>query len=630
MVHNPVAAAPATVDVELKRLSTLRAHVLRITAELESARPHLSDAAAAAVALAATADPGNGPDEGRPQEITLRVAAVKAALADCSEQLFLISQQQEDFAARFTPTLSFSNLCARSAWADAVQPFGVVKQRLRGQIADVSDSLMEVYNEATDVLFLLELWAKAKLLFWFSVVFLAANVLGRCLVVCREWGDVDPTKKGQFIRSACAYLLEPNVGMRRMKSTLLRDTEGGLVWNQQQGYVKGERDAVAVSAHADLISAKAEVRTLLLLIMTQDVPELAIQIVFLLMTTEAGSEGNATVLFWLTVAGTVLHGTRLGMDAWTTWSQLPRLHRVAEGRDKSFEPNATDDDVDSFASRCGREVRYVNLKDAAAITDQGVIALAARCPHIQRLVLSDCSLLTDRAVVAVAKACPSLIDVQLARCKLLSDAAIYALCECVGIQKLWINSCTKISPPAMQRIGESLPALRDFNAYGTGGWTDASIGAIAQGCPMLDTCVIMGCPELTDRAVVQLSEGCPHIRTIVVADSPKVTDVGVCALLRNCSLGRSSGSSMSFSGTAVSDASLRLLAEGRCPELVTIGLSNTDVTADGVIAMLEGCPKLASLGLLDNPKMSRARTTTMVAEDMLVKIREKRPHVKVW
>ena len=28
MVHNPVAAAPATVDVELKRLSTLRAHVL--------------------------------------------------------------------------------------------------------------------------------------------------------------------------------------------------------------------------------------------------------------------------------------------------------------------------------------------------------------------------------------------------------------------------------------------------------------------------------------------------------------------------------------------------------------------------------------------------------------------------
>ena len=64
--------------------------------------------------------------------------------------------------------------------------------------------------------------------------------------------------------------------------------------------------------------------------------------------------------------------------------------------------------------------------------------------------------------------------------------------------------------------------------------------------------------------------------------------------------------------------------------MVTIGLSNTDVTADGVIAMLEGCPKLASLGLLDNPKMSRARTTTMVAEDVLVKIREKRPHVKVW
>ena len=47
------------------------------------------------------------------------MAAVKAALADCSEQLFLISQQQEDFAARFTPTLSFSNLCARSNGCEA-------------------------------------------------------------------------------------------------------------------------------------------------------------------------------------------------------------------------------------------------------------------------------------------------------------------------------------------------------------------------------------------------------------------------------------------------------------------------------------------------------------------------------
>jgi hypothetical protein len=279
--------------------------------------------------------------------------------------------------------------------------------------------------------------------------------------------------------------------------------------------------------------------------------------------------------------------------------------------------------------RCGREVRYVNLKDAATITDDGVIALVASCPHIQRLVLSDCSQLTDDAIVAVAKACPSLKDIQLARCELLSDAAIHALCECEGIQKLWVNSCTKISDAAMQRIGESLPALRDFNAYGIGGWSDASVGAIAQGCPMLDTFVIMGCPDLTDRAIVQLSEGCSHIGTIVVGDCPKVTDVGVCALLRNCSLGKSIGSSMSFSGTAVSDASLLFLAQGWYPELVTIGLCNTDVTVDGAIAMLDGCPKLESLGLLHNPKISRTCTVTMT-EDALDKVREKRPHLKVW
>ena len=79
----------------------------------------------------------------------------------------------------------------------------------------------------------------------------------------------------------------------------------------------------------------------------------------------------------------------------------------------------------------------------------------------------------------------------------------------------------------------------------------------------------------------------------------------------------------------MSDVSLQLLAEGSCSELVTIGLCNTDVTVDGVIAMLDGCPKLESLGLLDNPKISRTRTTTM-AEDALDKICKKRPRLKVW
>ena len=150
-----------------------------------------------------------------------------------------------------------------------------------------------------------------------------------------------------------------------------------------------------------------------------------------------------------------------------------------------------------------------------------------------------------------------MTDIQVARCELLSDQAIQALCEhCVGIQKLWINSCTKISPAAMVRIGESLPELRDFNAYGTGGWTDASVGAIAQGCRLLERFVIMGCPELTDEAIVRLSGGCPHIMTIVVGDSPKVTDLGVCSLLRGCSLGTLSDSSVSFAGMKKSSPTL--------------------------------------------------------------------------
>ena len=71
-------------------------------------------------------------------------------------------------------------------------------------------------------------------------------------------------------------------------------------------------------------------RTAVILLLTEDLFELVIQVVFLL----AVSKEQVGVVFWLSVAGTVLHISQKGTLAWMTWRALPALRLRADGREK--------------------------------------------------------------------------------------------------------------------------------------------------------------------------------------------------------------------------------------------------------------------------------------------------------
>lgn len=57
------------------------------------------------------------------------VAAIKAALADCGEELHLTSATHQGCVAKFTPPISFSSLCSRRQFDGVIQPFGVISAR---------------------------------------------------------------------------------------------------------------------------------------------------------------------------------------------------------------------------------------------------------------------------------------------------------------------------------------------------------------------------------------------------------------------------------------------------------------------------------------------------------------------
>ena len=70
--------------------------------------------------------------------------------------------------------------------------------------------------------------------------------------------------------------------------------------------------------------------------------------------------------------------------------------------------------------------------------------------------------------------------------------------------------------------------------------TDASIGALAGNCPLLESVNLHGCELLTDVSIVAFAGSCPMLESVSLAGNfsfvPKFTDVSIGALAGSCPL----------------------------------------------------------------------------------------------
>ncbi|XAR62885.1 hypothetical protein NMG60_11017802 [Bertholletia excelsa] len=163
-----------------------------------------------------------------------------------------------------------------------------------------------------------------------------------------------------------------------------------------------------------------------------------------------------------------------------------------------------------LASFC-RKLKYLNLVDAIGyncnqlqtlslgwcekVGDAGVMSLAYGCPDLRALDLCGCVLITDDSVVALANNCPHLRSLGLYFCQNITDKAMYSLAHSgmknkrdmwesmknrydeEGLMNLNISQCTALTPPAVQAVCDSFPALHT--------------------CPGRHSLIISGCLNLT-------------------------------------------------------------------------------------------------------------------------------------
>lgn len=107
---------------------------------------------------------------------------------------------------------------------------------------------------------------------------------------------------------------------------------------------------------------------------------------------------------------------------------------------------------------------YVNLH---LFSDEGVVALANNCLHLKSLGLYYCQNITDRAIYSLAQS----------RVKKQVWASVKTRYEEEGLTNLNISQCTALTPPAVQALCDSFPALHT--------------------CPGRHSLIISGCLNLT-------------------------------------------------------------------------------------------------------------------------------------
>eukprot|EP01049_Picozoa_sp_SAG25_P001113 SAG25_NODE_44_length_19254_cov_246.998121_14_plen_482_part_00 len=436
-------------------------------------------------------------------------------------------------------------------------------------------------------------------LFWLAVVFMLLTTVAR-LVIARLvfWPRVREDKRWWFVVYTAVYVVEPASGQQLLKRTLRDHEDGGLVYAIGQGYVQTERDAVAVRAANELVAGRAEVRTVLALVGSEDAPGFAIQLLFLLLYST-----GLSYIWYLSTAGTVLHMTRQAMGAYSTWRRLPALERMAEGRDKTFDPGVEADDtaVTDFAKEYGTAVRVVSLarkfdSPGAGFSDASLHSLVCHCPNLRGVSLSSCKGVTAEVVVALATHCAQLQSIDLSYCFNVTAEAVVALAtHCAQLQRVNLSGCSGVTAEAVVALATHCAQLQSVNLRFCSGVTAEAVVALATHCAQLQSVNLTRCSGVTAEAVVALATRCAQLQSVNLTRCSGVTAEALVALATRCAQLQSV--TLSYCSGVTAEAVVALAT--RCAQLQSVNLSGcSGVTAEAVVALATHCVQLQSVDLI--------------------------------
>ncbi|KAJ7900053.1 RNI-like protein [Mycena olivaceomarginata] len=286
------------------------------------------------------------------------------------------------------------------------------------------------------------------------------------------------------------------------------------------------------------------------------------------------------------------------------------------------------------AASCPR-LQVLNL-NYTATTPASLQPVLLACPGLEVLKLAGISNWTDTTfakMLSPALSLPSLHTLKLARLS-ISETSLNALLPlCPALRRLDISFTAVRHPLLAGDAAYALPALEKLSLTSTN-TSNADLLALLPRLPALQTLALgaLGASPrsiaaidsgmtLTDPALLKVLaalRGCPALRSVSLVGNTKLKDAlpaFVAAVGRRCKWLNLSGlpalrsrhlvglagdpppalETLMLNHTGIDDEAAPFLAA--CPALAWLEVAETKMTSDGLFLVLDGCPRLATLGL---------------------------------
>jgi len=193
---------------------------------------------------------------------------------------------------------------------------------------------------------------------------------------------------------------------------------------------------------------------------------------------------------------------------------------------------ARDDCVVTLARECPL-LESVSLV-GCNITDDSVLALGRGCANLRDLSVKDCVNLTDAAFIYLSR---SIYSVNMSGCHKVTSATPLALAlRCPDLQKLNLNGIAT-ADSALLTLSQQCPKLHTLvvsNAASFGGLqllTDAGLVDFKM-LSRLRVLNLQGANMLTDSGVLTLCKSCPNLERLNIGSCFRLTDGGVSFIVR--------------------------------------------------------------------------------------------------
>ncbi|KAF2352175.1 Leucine-rich repeat [Trinorchestia longiramus] len=230
---------------------------------------------------------------------------------------------------------------------------------------------------------------------------------------------------------------------------------------------------------------------------------------------------------------------------------------------------------------------------------------SVNCVQIEKVSLNGCSKLSDRGLSLVGRRCPELRHLEVKGCVNVTNVGIFELVtQCVNLVHLDVTGCHQITCIHLshQNCTDTVDSLlhsrqlylQYLDMTDCYGLHDPGLKVIVRNCPQLLHLYLRRCINITDVGIKHIASYCQTLREASISDCVQVTDFGMYELAKL-------GPNLRYLSVAkcdqISDAGIKQIAR-HCYKLRYLNVRGCEAVSDDSMEMVaRSCPRLRALDI---------------------------------